>query len=80
MLYRLGSALLLIGLVALVVFALTQSISQGDFRLLLAAAATAAAGLFLHRRGTPAGPPGPRRFRAIRRMLGDQEDADDSID
>jgi hypothetical protein len=79
MLYRLGSALMLIGLVALVIFALTQSIGQGDMRLLVAGAGLAAAGLWLHRRGVPR-LPSQRRFSTLRRMLGDPEEPDDSLD
>ena len=65
---RAGSALTLIGLIALMVFLVTLTIGQADWRLLLAGAALAALGLLLRRRA--ARTEASRRFRTLRRMLG----------
>jgi len=69
MTFRLGSALILIGLLALVVFLLGMSVQQADLRLVLGGAALCALGLILHRRAArdAASPP---RFRLLRRALG----------
>jgi hypothetical protein len=69
MTFRLGSALILIGLLALVVFLLGMTVQQADVRLLLGGAALCALGLLLHRRAARA-QASPGRFRAIRRALG----------
>lgn len=76
MLHRLGSALVLIGIIILVVFLVTGSIGQGDMRLLLAGAALSLLGLRLRRR-PPEEDQEPRRFRAIRRMLGDETESEE---
>ncbi len=77
MLFRLGSALILIGLIALVVFALTLSVGQADLRVLLAGAGLAILGLLIHRSvrrdRLRAG-----RFRTLRRILGDSARDDGS--
>jgi hypothetical protein len=65
---RFGSALILIGLLALVVFLLGMSVQQADVRLLLGGASLCALGLLLHRRAARnANSPG--RFRLLRRAL-----------
>lgn len=69
MLFRLGSALILIGLITLVVFALTLSAGQADVRTLLAGSGLAALGLLIHRRARQDRPL-VGRFRTLRRMLG----------
>jgi hypothetical protein len=68
MTFRLGSALILIGLLTLVVFLLGMSAQQPDLRLLLGGAAVSALGLLLHRRGARAAA-SPSRFRMLRRAL-----------
>ena len=68
MISRVGSALILVGLIALMVFLVTLTIGQADWRLLLAGAALAALGLLLRRRA--ARTEASRRFRTLRRMLG----------
>jgi len=65
---RVGSALILIGLIALMVFLVTLTIGLADWRLLLAGAALAALGLLLRRRAARTEP--SARFRTLRRMLG----------
>jgi len=69
MTFRLGSALILIGLLALVVFLLGMTVQQADLRLLLGGAALCALGLVLHRRASRARA-SPARFRLLRRALG----------
>ncbi|OGO66921.1 MAG: hypothetical protein A2Z37_05775 [Chloroflexi bacterium RBG_19FT_COMBO_62_14] len=68
MLFRLGSALILIGLLVPVVFALTLSIRQADPRVLLAGAGLAILGLLIHRR-VRHDRPHAGRFRTLRRRL-----------
>jgi hypothetical protein len=68
MTFRLGSALILIGLLALVVFLLGMTVQQPDVRLLLGGAALCALGLLLHRRAARA-QASSGRFRTIRRAL-----------
>jgi hypothetical protein len=65
---RAGSALILIGLIALMVFLVMLTTGQADWRLLLAGAALAALGLLLRRRAARTEASG--RFRTLRRMLG----------
>jgi len=74
MLSRLGSALILIGVILMVVYLVTGTVGQSDFRLLLSGAGSAALGLFFHRRGTP--PAETNRFQGLRRLLGDDEEPD----
>jgi hypothetical protein len=78
MLARLGSALILIGLVAMVVYLVSSTIGQGDPTVLLAGAATALAGLILHRRGLAQTPPASGRFSTLRRMMGQDSEQDDA--
>jgi hypothetical protein len=74
---RVGSALILIALFALVIFLLTLQIGQADLRALLLGAALAALGLLLRRRGRR--PPRSTRFESLRRLRGPM-DADDLED
>lgn len=69
MTFRLGSALILIGLLTLVVFLLGMSVQEADVRLLLAGASLCGLGLLLHRR-TARAQASPARFRMLRRALG----------
>lgn len=71
MLARLGSALILIGLVLMVVFLMTATIDQENPLTLLAGAAVSGLGLLLRRRQPP--PPDPGRFQTLRRLLGSDE-------
>jgi hypothetical protein len=68
MLLRLGNALVLVGLIALVVFLITFSGGVADLRTLLAGAGLAIAGIVLRRRGRPAREPSSR-FVTMRRVL-----------
>jgi hypothetical protein len=74
MLLRLGNALVLIGLIALVVFLITFSGGVADLRTLLAGAGLAIAGLVLRRRGRPAREQSSR-FVTMRRVLRRREQA-----
>ena len=69
MTFRLGSALILIGLLTLVVFLLGLSVQQADVRLLLGGASLCALGLLLRRRASRH-QASTGRFRTIRRALG----------
>ena len=69
MTYRLGSALILIGLIVLIIFLLGWSVQQADVRALLGGAALCALGLLLRRRSAR-NAVSPARFRLLRRALG----------
>lgn len=75
---RLGSALVLLGLIALTVFAVTLPAGQADPRTLLLGAGLAALGLLLRRR-PPSPEDQPGRFSTLRKILGKRTpDSDDS--
>lgn len=67
--YRFGSALVLVGVIAMTVFLLTLSIEQENVLMLLLGAAASALGLYLHRRNAPPSRK-TERFKALRRLLG----------
>jgi hypothetical protein len=67
---RAGSALVLIGLIALMVFVVTFSIDQADVRVLVLGAGLSALGLVLRRRAARAERQASQRFRTLRRLLG----------
>jgi hypothetical protein len=69
MTFRLGSALILIGVLALIVFLLGMTVQQADVRLLVGGAALSALGQLLHRRAARA-QASTGRFRMLRRALG----------
>ncbi|MCH7588196.1 MAG: hypothetical protein IIC78_09220 [Chloroflexi bacterium] len=70
MLYRLGSALLLIGLISLVVFLVTFQAGQGERATLIAGISFCAIGLLFWRRARRSQIRPPSRFHTIRRILG----------
>jgi cytochrome c biogenesis protein CcdA len=72
--YRLGSALVLMGLLALVVFLVTFTNQQGDVMTLVLGAALSALGLILRRRNAPPIRREAKRFRTLRRLLGAGDD------
>lgn len=74
MLARLGSALILIGIVLMVIFLVTSTVGQENLLTLLAGAAVSGLGLLLRRRQPP--PQDPGRFRTLRRLLGSDESAE----
>lgn len=71
MIARLGSALILIGIVIMVVFLVTSTVGQQNLLTLLAGAAVSGLGLLLRRRRPE--PEDPGRFETLRRLLGDGE-------
>jgi hypothetical protein len=73
---RAGSALLLLGLIALTVFLVTFSIDQADVRVLLLGATSAALGLVIRRRAARLERTRAGRFRLLRRLLGQPADED----
>jgi hypothetical protein len=76
MIARLGSALVLIGLIFMVVFLVTFSAGRGDLRVLLSGAVISALGLLLRRR-RPDRPTDSGRFQTLRRMMGEQIEPDE---
>lgn len=75
MLARLGSALILIGIVLMVIFLVTSTVGQENLLTLLTGAAVSGLGLLLRRRQPP--PQDPGRFQTLRRLLGSEEPAED---
>jgi hypothetical protein len=69
MMYRFGTALILLGVIALTIFVVTISGGQSDYRFLLSGCILCLLGLILHRRHAP-----PKvesgRFQTIRHLLG----------
>jgi hypothetical protein len=80
MLFRLGSAMILIGTLILVVFALTLSAGVADIRAFLAGAGLAILGLLIHRRARRVRVGSAGRFRTLRRILGEVPPDDGSIE
>jgi hypothetical protein len=80
MLFRFGSALVLIGTIVLIVFVLTYSAGQADLRTLLVGAGLAVLGLMLRRRGAPAVDAEPARFRTVRRILRRPAELEEGVD
>ena len=70
MLYRLGSALLLIGVIALVVFLVTFQAGQSDRTVLVAGLSISTIGLLFWRRGRRSRMVPPTRFHTVRKILG----------
>jgi hypothetical protein len=68
---RLGSALVLIGIVVMLVFLVMGTSGQMSLELLVTGAAVSAVGLLLRRRAAQRRP--SRRFETLRRMMGDDE-------
>lgn len=72
--HRLGSAFVLLGLIVLTVFLLVFSVGQQDSGLLLAGAALSLFGLALRRRNARLAKSRPRRFSALRSLMGQGEE------
>ncbi len=75
---RAGSALVLIGLIALMIFLVTFSVDQADVRVLILGAGLSALGLLLRRRAARAEQRVSERFRTLRRILGHIDEPPDS--
>jgi hypothetical protein len=80
MIRRLGSALILIGLVVMVVYWVSSTIGQGDARMLLAGAVCSLIGLWLRRRAVAQAAADSGRFRTLRRLMTPPDDADSESD
>lgn len=80
MLRRLGSALMLIGLVVMVVYWVSSTNGQGDALILLAGAVCSLLGLWLRRRASPREVVEPTRFRTLRRLMTPPDVPDDEAD
>jgi uncharacterized membrane protein len=76
MVYRFSLALILIGLICLMIFALSFTYLQGDLRSLLVGASLCALGLILRRRAARRERIEPTRFRMLRRTTERDEDID----
>lgn len=74
---RVGSALILLGIIVLSVFLLGLSIEQGDFGLLLAGAGLCLFGLILRRRRASRSEARPSRFRILRQLSGRGEEEEE---
>jgi hypothetical protein len=74
MAYRFGLALILIGLISLMVFAITFTNSTGDIRILLLGASLCALGLIIRRRTAQQNRANTGRFRMLRRFGGRSPD------
>jgi hypothetical protein len=70
MLYRLGSALILIGLILLIVFLVTYQAGSVQTSTLLSGLGLCIVGLIFRRRGQRRRRSPPTRFRSVRRFLG----------
>ena len=70
MIVRLGSALVLMGLIALVIFAVTSANDQADPRTLLLGAGLSALGLLLRRRPAEPEEEDGGRFETLRKLIG----------
>ena len=75
---RAGSALVLLGLIALMVFLVTFTVDQADVRVLVLGAGLGALGLVLRRRAARGARRVSERFRTLRRLLGRSDERDDS--
>jgi LPXTG-motif cell wall-anchored protein len=73
--YRIGSAFVLLGIIALTIFLLGFSIGQEDLSLLLAGAVLSLLGLYLHRRNRKR--TRSERFRTISHLFGQREEPDE---
>lgn len=69
MLARLGSALILLGVIALVVFAVSLTSVPPDLTLLAAGSGLSALGLLLRLRAARQARAEPSRFRTLRKMI-----------
>jgi hypothetical protein len=68
MMYRFGTALILLGVIALTIFVVTLSGDQSDYRVLLAGCLLCVVGLLLHRRHAPARTDSGR-FQTMRQLF-----------
>ena len=74
MISRLGTALVLLGVITLAVFWLTLTISQQNLWVFILGGMLSVAGLWLRRRGLASQPGREPRFRTLRRLLGGKKE------
>lgn len=77
MLRRLGSALILIGVVLMVVYLVSSTVESGQAPLLLAGAAVSVLGLYFRRAGAKKEERSIARFRTVRKWMGDPAEQDE---
>ena len=77
MLSRLGTALILVGVIALVVFLLTYQVQEADLNVLLIGVGASLFGLLLRRRSARQSARQSTRFQMLRRFKDGGEDLDE---
>jgi hypothetical protein len=77
MISRLGTALILIGIIVLVVFLLTSQVQEADLNILLFGVGSSLFGLLLRRRGARQAARQSTRFQMLRRFKDGGEDLEE---
>ncbi|MFA9406530.1 MAG: hypothetical protein ACERKX_12020 [Anaerolineales bacterium] len=77
MISRLGTALILVGIIALVVFLLTYQVQEADLNVLLFGVGASLFGLLFRRRGARQSTRQSTRFQMLRRFKDGGEDLDE---
>lgn len=72
--FRIGSAFILIGVIALTVYLLGFSIGQSESVLLLAGLVLSLAGLIIHRASAARSKRRSTRFQSVRRLIGGEQE------
>jgi hypothetical protein len=77
MISRLGTALILVGIISLVVFLLTYQVNEADLNVLLFGVGASLFGLLFRRRGARQSARQSTRFQMLRRFKDGGEDLDE---
>jgi hypothetical protein len=77
MISRLGTALILVGIISLVVFLLTYQVQEADLNVLLFGVGASLFGLLFRRRGARQSARQSTRFQMLRRFKDGGEDLDE---
>jgi len=77
MISRLGTALILVGIIAMVVFLLTYQVQEADLNVLLFGVGASLFGLLFRRRGARQSARQSTRFQMLRRFKDGGEDLDE---
>jgi hypothetical protein len=77
MISRLGTALILVGIIAVVVFILTYQVQEADLNVLLFGVGASLFGLLFRRRGARQSARQSTRFQMLRRFKDGGEDLDE---
>jgi len=72
--FRIGSAFILIGVIALTVYLLGFSIGQSESGLLLTGLVLSLAGLIIHRSSAARSKRRSTRFQSVRRLMGGEQE------